>query len=120
MIFLAARWPARRPVVVSGHAHPRAARSGWKIDAKNNARRPSSQRNRESYGVQNSLVILVPSDPEPNHFIACDNAERAIIAADPHRVDWVARANALEAQPAMTRILPKTMIRFARLPSHLG
>jgi hypothetical protein len=61
------------------------------------------------------LVLIVRTDPEPNHFITFDRAEGTVVSCDPRRMNVPLGLDFLEPEPGVTWILPKTSIRLPSL-----
>jgi hypothetical protein len=61
------------------------------------------------------LVFIVRTDPEPNHFISFDRAEGTVVSRDSRGMNVPLGLDLLEPEPRVTRILPKSSIRLPRL-----
>lgn len=61
------------------------------------------------------LVLVVRTDPEPNDFITFDRAEGTVVSGDPRRMNVSLGLYFLEPEPGVTWILPKSSIRLPSL-----
>lgn len=64
------------------------------------------------------IIIRMGTNPEPNDLFTIYYANRAIIAANSHRVQRSARMNLLEVQAGMLSILLKHEIRLPCLATN--
>ena len=65
---------------------------------------------------EQSVVLLVWADPEPDDVILFHHAESAVSGTDAHGVDRISSAHALEIQAWMTRVRFKQRVSISCLP----
>ena len=67
-----------------------------------------------------TLVLVVRADPEPDDVIAVENTQRAIVDADANRIDWAGRMDRLETEARMIGVGPEHLVRALSLRANRG
>jgi len=65
--------------------------------------------------LDQTLVLVVRTDPEPNHFITFDRAEGTVVSCDPRRMNVPLGLDFLEPEPGVIWILAKSSICLSSL-----